>query len=59
MLKAKAKEPKEKEEVYKGSKATPRHPQPGAQTVFQVPAAPTPRTWSGRKRKEGREEEEE
>ena len=33
---------KEKREEYKGSKVTPRHPQPDAQTVFQVPAKLTP-----------------
>ena len=57
-LKKAMKKPKEKREECKGRKVTPRHPQPDAQTVFQVPANLTPRPWIKRKRKEvGNEEE--
>ena len=45
------KKPKEKKEEYKGSKVTPRHPQPDAQTVFQVPANVTPVPLRRRKKK--------
>ena len=42
-MKKAMKEPKEKQVVYKGNKVTPRHPRPGAQAVFQVPVATTPK----------------
>ena len=59
-LKKALKEPKEKKEVYKGSKVTPRHPRPGAQAVFQVPVATTPKPWialAKKRRLEARDED--